>query len=328
MSTIASAATIIENMPADEYHAMPGLSSSGMKDLEVSPLRYWHLHINPNRPIIEETPFTIFGSALHCAVLEGDKIFSSRYACALDPNDFDGILDTADDLKGWLKDKGRHPKGVHKADWIAQVQEADPNWPILEVLKCQYAELARDKTILKVDDWARLSGCVKSLLEEPRIQEILKDGRCEVSMTRVDPETGVLRKGRLDWMHPKLTLDIKTFSQKLGKTIDQSIASAIFYEKYYRQAVNYADLRGWPHEWKGEHVIAFVESEEPHEVRLKALRPKTGGQANIYWQRGVLESKALTRRYADYMERFGNEPWRDAQEIDPLDDSEMPGLNY
>lgn len=328
MSTIEKTTTVIEGMPPEEYHALPGLSSSGMKDLEVSPFRYWHLHLNPNRPEQEETPFMTFGSALHCAVLESADVFTSRYACALDVNDFVGALDTVEDLKGWLRDKGQHPVNGKKADFIKQVQGVDPNWPIIEVLKQQHAELTAEKTVLKVDDWNRLAGCAKSLLDEPRIQELLKDGKSEVSLTKIDPETGVLLKGRLDWMHPKVTLDLKTFSQKSGKSIDKSIADAILYDKHYRQAVNYAVLRGWPHDWKGEHVLAFVESEEPFEVRLKALRPKTGGQANLYWQRGVMESKALIRRYADYSERFGIKPWRDAQEVEPLHDEEMPGLSF
>lgn len=327
MST-ATTVTMLEQMPAAEYHAMPGLSSSGMKDLEVSTLRFWHKHVNPNRSEPEETAFTAFGSALHCAVLESTEAFRARYACELDENDFKGVLVTVDDVKGWLKDKGQIPKGKVKADFVAQAQAIDPHWPILDVLTAQHELQNAGKTIFKVQDWDRLAGCTQSLLNEPRILEILKEGRSEVSLTREDPETGVLLKGRLDWMHPKLTLDVKTFSQKLGKTIDQSINSAITYERYYRAAVNYATLRGWPDTWSGEHVLAFVESEEPFETRLKALRPKTGGQPNLYWQRGLLESRNLTRLYANCVEQYGNKSWRSAQDIDPVIDDELPGMSY
>jgi hypothetical protein len=325
---LSTAATVIEQLPAAEYHAMPGLSSSGMRDLEVSTLRYWFNHVRPDREEPEETPFMQFGSALHCAVLESTETFRARYACELDMDDFSGALVTMEDLRGWIKDKGHAPKGTKKADVIAQVQAIDPHWPILDVLVSDHERLNAGKTIFKVDDWDRLAGCARSLLNEPRILEILKDGRSEVSLTREDPETGVLLKGRLDWMHPKCTLDVKTFSQKNGKTIDQSVNSAITYEKYYRAAVNYATLRGWPHEWPGEHVLAFVESEEPFETRLKALRPKTGGQPNLYWQRGLLESRNLTRLYANCVEQYGTKPWRSAQDIDPVIDDELPGMSY
>jgi hypothetical protein len=47
-----------------------------MKDLAVSPLRYWHLNLNPNRPPRIETPEMQFGTALHCLVLEGEMAFN------------------------------------------------------------------------------------------------------------------------------------------------------------------------------------------------------------------------------------------------------------
>jgi hypothetical protein len=135
-------------------------------------------------------------------------------------------------------------------------------------------------------------------------------------------------KGRLDWVTPTVTLDIKTFTQKRGKSIDQSVADAIYYEGYHAQAYRYAMLRGWP-KWDGKHVVAFVESDPPHEVRLRSLGPKSDGQANLYWTTAQMQTRQLIRLYKKCMDHFGkDQPWRYAQEIDPLLDEEMKGLVF
>lgn len=74
--------------------------------------------------------------------------------------------------------------------------------------------------------------------------------------------------------------------------------------------------------------MAFVESDEPHEVRLRELRAKVGGEVNLYWERARIEVRMLINTYAEYSERFGVKPWRDACEITPLEDQEMPGVAY
>jgi len=48
-----------------EYRPMQGLSFSAMKHLAVSPLRYWYMEVNPQRPIEESTMEQNIGSAIH-----------------------------------------------------------------------------------------------------------------------------------------------------------------------------------------------------------------------------------------------------------------------
>jgi len=301
-----------------------------MKDLAISPLRYWYRHINPERPEDEPTPQQQFGSAVHCAVLEPGE-FSKRYACKVQAEDYDGCLVVAEDLKGWLRDKGIQPKGTTKAGWISQIQSADPTVPIFDVIRQQHAEENAGKVLFGSDDWARIRRAADSLLDEPRVVGILTEGQAEVSIIDIKaPDLGVPLKGRLDFVAPAMTLDIKTFSQTRGKSIDKTITDAIWYEGYYQQAYFYTWLRvlsgGFERKPWPTFVFAFVESEEPHEVRLRALRPVTAGQPNLYWERARREVNALIQRYADYRGRYGDQPWRDTQEIDPLIDEEVPQL--
>lgn len=314
-------------MTDQEYCDAPGLSNSGMRDLTTSPYRFWYLHINPNAPLSLPTQEMIFGSALHCAVLELDK-FDRRYACEVNIADYPGCLVTMDDLRSFAKENGFAPKGTRKAEVIAQVQSQFPLVPILDVITQRHAEAHAGKTMLDLEDWNRLLRCSKALLEEPRIQSILADGKAELPMFVRDEEFGVNLKGKLDWVAPKLTLDIKTFSVKArGKSIDQTVADAVFYEGYHRQAYLYHVLRGWP-KWNGDYVIAFIESEEPHEVRLKSIRSHVGGNVNLLWESARIEVRRLIRIYAEYSAHFGSDPWKYAQQIDHLADEEIRALAF
>lgn len=320
-------------LPASEYFAAHGLSHSGMKDLLVSPLRFWFRHINPNRPPDEPSAEQIFGQALHCAVLEPEE-FLKRYACEIAAEDFPGCLVNMDELRTWLRDKGCTPKGTRKADLIAQVQAADPNQPILDVLTQRHFAEHQGKTMLRKEDWQRVYRAAASLREEPRMQELLKVGTPEASYFVTDPRSGVNLKARMDWVIPDgPVLDVKTFSQKMARTIDRAVADAIFYEGYYRQAFTYNYIRAVHRRednpgFKGEHILAFVESEEPHEVRLRVLRPKFAGNPNLYWTRAAMEVRQCIELYVEYSTKFGEQPWRYGRDIDPLVDEEMRQLAY
>jgi len=325
-----------------EYFAAPGLSNSGLSDLAISPLRYWHRNLSPDRPRDEPTPEMIFGSALHTAVLEPSK-FEERYVCALDGTDFPGLLVTIEDLRGWLRDHGVKPKGTLKGDLIAQVEfyaPADKNVPphIWDVMIANHAAANAGKIQFKKEDWFRICDTANALRAEPKIVQILNhpQGRAEVPVFATDPETGVLLKARMDWISPTHTLDLKTFSQKRGKSIDKTVADAIWYERYWIQAYWYSLLRSLQGAAGGrrgaqnapEFVMAFVESDPPHDVRLRALRPRICGEVCEWWERARFQCRDLIRLYADCVERFGDKPWREEHEIDPLEDLEMPGLSY
>lgn len=317
---------IVKTLPFEEYSAHPGLSYSGMKDLAVSPLRYWHKWINPERQPEEPTPEMKLGTALHCAVLERNT-FEDRYCSEVVVSDYPECLITMDDMRSWMLDRGVTPKGKHKADLISQVQTIDPGMAIFDVIKQNHLAENDGKTILRRDDWERVTGMAKALLDEPRVQELLSSGDPEVSWFSIDQESGVHLKARMDWVATSHTADLKTFTQKRGKSIDKSVADAILYEGYNRQATFYSIVRGWP-EWTGDFVIPFVESEPPYEVRIRALRAKTAGQPNLYWNRALLEIREMIRLYAECWEHFGTRPWRYAQEVNVLVDEELPGMAY
>jgi hypothetical protein len=318
-------------IPASEYFAIPALSNSGMKSLHVSPLRYWCDFINPDREqSAEETAAMRIGSALHCAALEKDAEFDRRYACDVDPSTWPVCLDTISDLREWITGKGEKPKGTRMDEVVAQalalMQQRGEYVPILAEEKRRHFATNVGKTILSPAEWERVVGMTAVLRAEPALEPILAHGNAEVVLMAQDPDTGVWLKAKVDWLSPGYTLDLKTFSQQRGKSIDKSVYDAIFYERYWVQAYFYHYVRCLALSEKTgdfDTVFAFVESSAPHEVRLKAFRPTFAGQPMPYWQQARIEVKWRIRQYADYLQKYGSEPWLDQQSIEPITDEDI-----
>lgn len=308
-----------------EYRAVPALHFSALKDLEISNFHFWYRHVNPNRPEPRESEFMDFGNALHCAILYPDEIFREMYACeAVMPED---VLDTVNDLKAYLVAHGVKPSGVLKDGLINQVLDVNALAPIKKLIEADHARLHEGKTVLSCDDWARLNGCIESLRSEPKVMELLSEGEPEVPLFVIDPEIKVPLKCRLDWRHPSCTVDLKSFSVKRRQSVDQAVSDAIWNEAYLKQGWLYSYIRALDEHattFSKPFVNVFVESDPPHEVRIRQFQYGS----DLYWQQTSMETQRLIKRYADCVETYGEKPWRDAQHVVPMDDSHFRQLGW
>jgi hypothetical protein len=341
-------------MPAAEYHAAPGLSHSGMLDLGVSPLRYWHRHINPARPPEEPTPAMRLGTAIHAAILE-PSAFRARYAKRLDRADYPDALDTIDDLVAWLAARDQPTKHKRKADLVERVRQCDPTQPVWQDLVSRHARESAGKELLAPEDWAAAEDAARTVHADPAAQEVLSAGEAEVSFFVRDPESGVMLKARMDHVSVELTVDLKSFSNTRNKETGQAIRDAIYERRYYEQAVFYHDVRELARRRLAEgslgcygdfdpsfvealgrqsrhgFAFVFVESGPPFELALTALRraPEPGGpQPHLYWTVARQRQRELIALYQECQERHGAEPWRSPLEVQVLDDTDMPRLAY
>jgi hypothetical protein len=325
------------DMPEADYFAIPALSFSTMKRLQVSPLNCWHHHLNPDREEPKETPAMRFGSALHTAILEPDK-FDSRYVQEIVPDDFPGCLVTMDDLKKWLLDHGMPTTAKRKQELIDRIaQRADPKvddipfiWDIEEL---KFQQQHRDKIILSRPDMCRLAWIAQAAGQNEYIRSMLSDGFSEVVFVVREPDTGVLLKARMDYVKPGLIADGKSFSNSKNKPIEKAISDAILYEDYFLQAVLYtyiAKLAGkspiLSPEMRWRNI--FIESQEPFDIRIIGLSHRGPTGPNVYWSSAEIRMHGLIRTYANYMERFGKKPWRDVADIKILDDLDCPSILY
>ena len=87
-------------MPADEYHAAPGVSNSMLSDLASSPAHCWALHHAPSRPPRKATPSMQAGTLAHALMLEPAEV-PRRYIVR--PDDLDGRTKAG---KEWLAQAG------------------------------------------------------------------------------------------------------------------------------------------------------------------------------------------------------------------------------
>jgi len=186
----------IKIMSFAEYRNLPGVNFSSLKHIAESPLAYqWHL-TQPDEP----TPAMLFGSAVHCAILEPDQ-FDQRYVVRPPEADF-----RKTEWKQWRDDAlGR---GL-------EILSADDGQTLEEMAEAAYRHpVAAD------------------YLSRP--------GKSEHSLTWTDPHSGRLCKGRLDkLLYDGTILGYKTTSQFSQRQF-QSQAWQLFYHAqwaFYRRAV-------------------------------------------------------------------------------------------
>ena len=90
-------------MPAEEYHAIKALSSSGIREMMESPMSFWaNSWMNPDRER-EESPAMTLGTAYHMRICEGKETFYKHYAQEFDPSEYPEALRTMDDIRDALR---------------------------------------------------------------------------------------------------------------------------------------------------------------------------------------------------------------------------------
>lgn len=75
------------DMPSLDYHAIPAVSASALKELRRSPLHYYGRYLDPRRPAQEPTPAMRNGTLVHCAIFEPHAL-DARYVVKPDGVDY------------------------------------------------------------------------------------------------------------------------------------------------------------------------------------------------------------------------------------------------
>ena len=341
------------DMDEDFYHAAEGLSCSGIKHLTVSKLNYWHRNLNPDREPEEDTGARRFGKATHAFALEPER-FARAFAMKLSPEDRPGALVTADDMKAFLEANGLPKSGKKKSDLVDRIVASELPAVIWDLELEKYVALHAGKTFLGKEESKKIAGAAAVLADDPYVTAALTGGMPEVSFFVRDPATGVMLKARMDYVRPRSTIDIKTFSNSRGKPVQKAIFEAIFYEGYHLQCVFYNQVReiarqqlaageiqpvgnvseGWLKEFTEtkEHgfVLIFIESAPPFDLRMVLMKEAEarGADLNVYWSSAQMRIYDMKELYAECLQKYGDGPWRERPPPHQLEDTDLPMLMF
>ncbi len=225
---------IFYDMPAEEYHAIPALSATGLRTLARSA---WHYK---NRPDIKPTRPMLRGTLAHCAVLEPDAM-EARYLVV--------------------------PEGAPRKPTPAQWTAKKPSDESRAAMAwwTEFNASAEGRQIVSAEDYAITQAQLRALRDEPTIAAILKEGRGEVSVFWRDRRTGVYCKARPDWITPQdggrvTLLDLKSTADESPSGFGRAAARM----KYHLQRSHYVDGVQQATGWRvDEFVFAAVTSAPP-----------------------------------------------------------------
>ena len=257
----------IEGMRAEDYHAAPGLSNSGLSELARSPWHFYSRFLDPNRPERERKAGQFEGTIAHCAILEPDE-FMRRYVVT--------------------------PSNAPRRPTAAQRNAKNPSSESVEAMAwwSKWESENSGREVVSHDDYSRVLRQSESVRRIREVRELFDIGKAELSAFAT--ADGVLKKCRPDWTAyigggDVILIDVKT----VGDAKPDEMARHIGRKGYYRQAAHY---------WKtfeqasGMRVSAFkflaVESEWPYAASLTQLD-------DVSIQVAMEEVRDLTELYAD-----------------------------
>lgn len=202
---------LVRDMPADDYHAINALSSSGMRILSRSAWHYKHRQpITPTKPMLR-------GTLVHCARLEPDAM-ASRYVVV--------------------------PEGAPRKPTKAQLNAKKSSEDSRAAMAwwADFARMAEGRQIVSAEDYATTQMQLAAIAENPDLADLFSEGYGECSVFWNDPETGVYCKARPDWVRPinarqVRLIDLKSTADESPSGFGRSAANL----KYHIQAAHYAE---------------------------------------------------------------------------------------
>lgn len=237
---------VIEGMQAEDYHAAPGLSNTGLTELARSPWHYYSKFIDPNRPEKTRKAGQFEGTLAHCAILEPDE-FMKRYA----------VTPT------------NAPRRPTEAQWKAKNPSAESLESMAWWSKWEADNAGRE--VVTAGDYDRAIRQSEAVRRIREVREMFDSGKAELSAFAT--ADGALKKCRPDLTFycgggDVILVDVKT----VGDAKPDEMARHIGRKGYYRQAAHY-----WRtfEQASGLRVVGFkflaVESEWPYAASLTQL---------------------------------------------------------
>lgn len=186
---------IYTDISIEDYHAGPGVSKSQLDLVNKAPaLLEW----SRKAPRDDEVRSAVdIGQALHTVLLQPDT-FDERFVVEFAPPA--GVIATADDARMALDERGiGYTSKDTKQALVRKLLDADPDAPVLDALREQWAAGAKGKMVLTHLERRKVQLMRDSVMAHPLACMLLEaDGLVEASHYFIDPETGQLCRFRPD----------------------------------------------------------------------------------------------------------------------------------
>lgn len=229
----------------DIYHADPAIGSGDMRRLvNGAPQYWWQSHLNPDRAPVSSDAM-LWGRAFHKLVLEGTTAFAETFAVEPVAADIPGVLVSQDDLKAYCK-LLKVPVSGTKAELAERIRAAEkeraaalkagkidgdllladevPIWD--EIIRdFRAACVKHNRTALKPAMAREIRIAASFVTANPHLRQAFQGGVAEVSVVWI--EDGVRYKSRIDYLKPKMALDLKSMFNRAGRAVDDAIRMAI-----------------------------------------------------------------------------------------------------
>lgn len=345
-------------LPDEVYHQQQRLSTSGIKNLLVSPMNFWATSwLNPNArgDDDDEPEWAIKGKAYHSRICEGKAVFNARYVVEIVPQDYPGALVKSDDLKNECKKLGLPVSGTK--DVLSERLRSFGCQNLWVDIEQKYADANKGKTLIRREWLYDIEIGAACIEKHPTLSKCFIGGYPEVSVFWTaeievyDEATNDLStvkipmKCRMDFLKPGAITDLKTFANQQKKPIERAVFYDIAVRKYHIQAAVYyqgADAAAQfikddnvtvigerpPEAWlkkcaETEKTFVFVHSQKGvAPVAVGNVMPRHLGLVSV----GKAQVEESMRLYHKCMKQFGSDPWIMDRPMNEIDDMQIPGF--
>lgn len=234
------------DLPEEVHHGVRALGSSALADLDIGAATFWRgSWLDPDRPELDEesTKAQIVGKAYHAAILEPDR-FDRLFVREISKADFPakGFLSSDEKVRATLKALGQTQKigDETAAERAERLLDFGYEGTIFPLEKARWQATVAGRQPISGPTFDEIMRDAERIAGSPEVAQNFRDGFAEVSVFWTD-EHGLRCKARFDYLKPDRWADLKSFANPRRKHIDQVIADAFRYERYYLQATHYRD---------------------------------------------------------------------------------------
>lgn len=334
------------DMPDDEYHRIPALSSSGCKNLLISPVDFWaRSWMNPksqDEDDVTDSNAKMLGRAYDKRITEGKDRFYKHYAPLFDAED---LPESSAELRAALKEIGESTGG-DKVDLIARC--AANGIDTAAAKSPEYYNDHSGKIFLPTHVIEDIEYSAAMIEMSPKLNRCFTGGYAQVVI--IWTEKGIRFKARLDYMKAKAIIDLKTFENRQMKSVKRAICTAMAQYKYHIQAIFYlraveqakillkraseSEMTAFSTTYPRAEIVEFCDAFQKckeHEFFFVFQQKGIAPFARLFrfprynmFSIGQIQIEAAVEIYRINQEKFGEGRWVDDEDCEDFEDDDFP----